>query len=411
MMSKIRKPLRRSLSLPLLTLYGLGTTIGAGVYVLLGKVVQLAGLYAPISFILSCAIAAFSAFTFAELAARFPKSAGEAVYVHEGFNSRRFAILIGLLVVAAGTVSSATIVSGYVGYLREFIDIADWPAILLTLIGLGCIAVWGITQSVTIAAIGTLIEIGGLVLIIWGGQSQLAEVPDRLPELMPPLDADIWLGIVGGGVLAFYAFLGFEDIVNVVEETREPERSLPRAIIATLLITLVLYTLLSVIGVLSLSVETLGESEAPLALLYRETTGASSGFIAAIAIFSVLNGALIQIIMGSRVLYGMGAQGWLPEIFASVGNRTQTPIFATVVIVLAVAVFAIWFPLVGLAQMTSFLALVVFASANAALIRLKHRIGDVGSGFRVPIWVPVVGLCVCSAFALYQIVGFLTEIT
>jgi len=242
MESKTRKPLRRSLSLPLLTLYGLGTTIGAGVYVLLGKVVQSAGMYAPLSFILSCTIAAFRAFTFAELAARFPKSAGEAVYVHEGFNSRCFAILIGLLVVAAGTVSSAIIVSGYVGYLREFIDITDWPPILLTLIGLGCTAVWGITQSVTIAAIGTLIEISGLMLIIWGGQSQLVEVPDRLPELMPPFETDAWLGIVAGGVLAFYAFLGFEDIVNVVEETREPERSLPRAIIATLLITLVLYT-------------------------------------------------------------------------------------------------------------------------------------------------------------------------
>lgn len=188
----------------------------------------------PLSFILSCTIAAFSAFTFAELAARFPKSAGEAVYVHEGINSRRFAILIGLLVVAAGTVSSATIVSEYVGYLLEFIDIIDWPAIRLTLIGLGSIAVWGIKQSVTISAIGTLIEISELLLIIWGGQSQLVELPNRLPELMPPFETDDWLGIVAGGVLAFCAFLGFEDIVNVVEETRKPERILLRAIIATL---------------------------------------------------------------------------------------------------------------------------------------------------------------------------------
>jgi amino acid transporter len=110
---------------------------------------------------------------------------------------------------------------------------------------------------------------------------------------------------------------------------------------------------------------------------YRETTGASSGFIAAIAIFSVLNGALIQIIIGLRVLYGMGAQGWLPEIFVNVGSRTQTP---------------------------------VFASANAVLIRLKRRIGDAGIGFRVPLWVPVVGSSVCSAFALYQIAGFFAEI-
>ncbi|MGB0553003.1 MAG: hypothetical protein ACPGQV_10565 [Alphaproteobacteria bacterium] len=147
-----------------------------------------------------------------------------------------------------------------------------------------------------------------------------------------------------------------------------------------------------------------------MALLYRETKGASSGFIAAIAIFFVLNGALIHIIMGLRVLYGMGAQDWLHEIFTNVGSWTQTAVFATVVIVLAVAVFATWLPLVKLAQMTTFLAFVVFASANAALIRLKGRIGDTGFGFRVPLWVPVVGLCVCSAFALYQIAGFSAEI-
>ena len=110
------------------------------------------------------------------------------------------------------------------------------------------------------------------------------------------------------------------------------------------------------------------------------------------------------------LLYGLGAQGSVPEIFANKGSRTQTLIFSTVVIVLAVAVFATWLPLVKLAQMTTFLAFVVFASANAALIRLKGRIGDTGFGFRVPLWVPVVGLCVCSAFALYQIAGFSAEI-
>ena len=399
--------LRRSLSLPLVTFYGLGTTIGAGIYVLLGEVVQVAGLYAPASFLLSCAIAAFSAFSFAELATRFPKSAGEAVYINEGFESRHFAILIGLMVVMAGAVSSATIVSGSVGYLREFVDIASWPAILVILAGLGLIAIWGITESVTVAAVGTAVEIGGLLMVIWGGQDQLGDLASQLPTLVPPLDGTIWLGIVSGSVLAFYAFLGFEDIVNVVEETRDPERNMPRAIVATLLVTAVLYTLLSVVAVLGLPVAALGESEAPLALLYRETTGASSGLIAGIAIFSILNGALIQMIMGARVLYGMAAQGWLPAVLARVGERTQTPVTATLCIVVIVTVFALWLPLGELARITSLLALLIFTAANLSLLLIKRRLGHVGSGFSIPVWVPAIGMVASISLACYQILGFI----
>ena len=399
--------LRRSLSLPLVTFYGLGTTIGAGIYVLLGEVVQVAGLYAPVSFLLSCAIAAFSAFSFAELATRFPKSAGEAVYINEGFKSRHFAILIGLMVVMAGAVSSATIVSGSVGYLREFVDIASWPAILIILAGLGLIAIWGITESVTVAAVGTAVEIGGLLMVIWGGQDQLGDLASQLPTLVPPLDGTIWLGIVSGSVLAFYAFLGFEDIVNVVEETRDPERNMPRAIVATLLVTAVLYTLLSVVAVLGLPVAALGESEAPLALLYRETTGASSGLIAGIAIFSILNGALIQMIMGARVLYGMAAQGWLPAVLARVGERTQTPVTATLCIVVIVTVFALWLPLGELARITSLLALLIFTAANLSLLLIKRRLGHVGSGFSIPVWVPAIGMVASISLACYQILGFI----
>ncbi len=399
--------LRRSLSLPLVTFYGLGTTIGAGIYVLLGEVVQAAGLYAPVSFLLSCAIAGFSAFSFAELATRFPKSAGEAVYINEGFKSRHFAILIGLMVVMAGAVSSATIVSGSVGYLREFVDIASWPAILVILAGLGLIAIWGITESVTVAAVGTAVEIGGLLMVVWGGQNQLGDLASQLPTLIPPLDGNIWLGIVSGSVLAFYAFLGFEDIVNVVEETRDPERNMPRAIIATLLVTAVLYTLLSVVAVLGLPVAALGESEAPLALLYRETTGASSGLIAGIAIFSILNGALIQMIMGARVLYGMAAQGWLPAVLARVGERTQTPVTATLCIVVIVTVFALWLPLGELARITSLLALLIFTAANLSLLLIKRRLGHVGSGFSIPVWVPAIGMVASISLACYQVLGFI----
>lgn len=398
--------LRRSLSLTLVTLYGLGTTIGAGIYVLLGKVAAQAGPYTPISFLLACLLAALTAFSFAELSTRFPRSAGEAVYILEGFGSRGLAIATGLLVAAAGVVSCATLVAGYVGYLREFVPADEGLAIGLTLVGLGLVALWGITESVAVAAVGTLVEVVGLLLVIGGGGLHLEDVGARLPMLLPPAEGQVWLGIVAGSVLAFYAFLGFEDMVNIVEETRDPARTMPRAIVATLLVTTVLYVLLSVVAVLAVPPERLAGSEAPLAVLFRETTGVSAHLIAAIAVFSVINGALIQIIKTSRVLYGMARQGWLPARLATVGRRTRTPWVATSTMVSMVGIFALWLPVLQLAQLTSFIVLITFAAVNFGLVRIRRRLGVPAAGFQVPTWVPILGSVACGLLALFQLGAF-----
>src|SRR4030067_3016 len=158
--------LKRSLSLWLITFYGLGTILGAGIYVLIGKVAANAGLYAPVSFLVAALLAGFSAFSSAEPSARFPDSAGEAVYVEEGLHLRGLSILVGGLIILTGIVSAATIANGFVGYLHVFVTIPDSLALSAVVLGLGALAAWGIRESVLAATAITLIEVGGLLFIL-----------------------------------------------------------------------------------------------------------------------------------------------------------------------------------------------------------------------------------------------------
>jgi len=395
--------LKRSLSLVHITLYGLGTILGAGIYVLVGKVAGLAGLYAPISFILAAALAALTGLSYAELSARFPKSAGEAVYVQEGLGVRALSKLVGGLIILAGVVSSATIAKGFVGYLQVFLAVPDWMAISLLILILGGLAAWGISESVLAASIITVAEVGGLLLILFVAGDHLAELPARLPELIPTADSNIWLGIVLGSFLAFYAFIGFEDIVNVAEEVKNPKRNLPLAIIISIVVSSGLYILVALVAVMSLPLDELSQSRAPLALIYERATGAEPWLISLISIFAVVNGALIQIIMATRVLYGMSREGWLHSAFGEVHAGTQTPLLSTAVSTVSVLVLALWLPLVTLANLTSFVVLIVFALINLSLVRIKRREPAAAEIRQYPIWIPMAGFLSTLGFVLFQL--------
>lgn len=396
--------LKRSLSLTLLTLYGLGTTIGAGIYALIGKVAASAGLYAPVSFLVAALLAGFSAFSFAELSARFPASAGEARYVQEGLRWRPLSLIVGLMVVAAGLVSSATLANGFAGYLYEITGVVPAWSLAGFVIVLGLLAAWGIGESALAAALITLIEAGGLLAVIWVGRDTLIAPPAHLGAVAPPFETGVWIGIFGGTFLAFFAFIGFEDMVNVAEEVRDVSRTLPRAIIATLVLTFVLYVAVTLVAVRSLPIEELAASEAPLALVYERAGGDAALFIGLVAIAATANGALIQMIMASRVLYGLAVQGQLPAVLARVHPRTRTPLIATGLVVAAILLLAEGFDLGGLAETTSLITLTIFALVNLALWRLKRRAPDTAwrrAGFlTVPLWVPVIGFVVSVAFAL-----------
>lgn len=382
----------------MLALYGLGTTIGAGIYALIGEVAAVAGMFAPVSFFIAAIMAGLTAFSFAELGSRFPRSAGEAHYLHIAFGARALSLFVGLMVVFAGVVSSAAIVNAFVGYLHEFIDTPRTVAIIGIVALLGIIAAWGIAESVMAAGIITLIEIGGLMLIIWAGSGDLHRLPEAMPEMIPTGSDLVSGGIMAGAVLAFFAFIGFEDMVNVAEETKNPSRTLPLAIIVTLIATTLIYLAISIIAVLAVPLQELVSHEAPLALIYERSTGKPAHVLSTIGIIAVLNGALVQVIMASRVLYGLGGQGLLPRFLANVNSRTHTPLIATCMVVGVILVLALGFGLAGLAETTSLITLTIFALVNGALIRIRLRDGKPDEGVCYPLAVPILGLLVSLGF-------------
>ncbi|MCW8919814.1 MAG: amino acid permease [Gammaproteobacteria bacterium] len=395
--------LKRAFSLPLLTFYGLGTILGAGIYVLIGEVAGSAGMAAPLAFLLAAVLATFSALSYAELSARFPISAGEAIYAQQAFGHVGLSRLLGLLIVTIGVVSSATLVRGFVGYFQLYVPLADWLIIVLLVVLLGALAIKGIMESAWVAAATTLVEVAGLLLILLVAGERLAELPARLPELLPGASGVTALGIVAGAFVAFYAFVGFEDMVNVAEEVREPARTLPRAIVLSLVITTVLYLLVATVAVLTVSPAQLAASGAPLALVYAEATGREPHFIASIGLAAVINGALIQIIMASRVLYGMARQGWLPALLGEVHATTRTPLVTTLALATLILLAALWLPLITLAEVTSLITLGVFAMVNLSLWRIKGKEPLVAGVPLFPRWLPLCGFLFSLLFILFQL--------
>ncbi len=393
--------LKRSVTLPWLTFYGLGNILGAGIYVLVGKIAGVAGLHAPVAFLISSGLVVFTALSYAELSARYPLSTGEAVYIQQGFRFAPLSAFIGLSVTLIGIVSAATITRGAVGYLAEFVVLPE-PMVIVLIIGLmGGLAIWGIDAAVKTASLFTLIEILGLLIVIWVGKGALLDVPARWSELLPSNQEGVWAGILLGALLAFFAFIGFEDMVNIAEEVKEPQVTMPRAILLALLITVVLYITVTLVAVMNVAPQRLSASDAPLALIYRETTGDEPLFIAGISLFAVVNGVLIQIIMASRILYGMAAQGWGPGLFARVSPRTQTPVVSTLLVISLVMLFAFWLPLVMLAKIASFIVLVNFCLINLALWRIKGRTPEPERV--IPFYIPVIGFMASVLFLGYSL--------
>ena len=386
--------LKRSLSLPLVTFYGLGTILGAGIYVLLGSVSARAGYFLPISFLVAALIAGFTAFSYAELVARLPRSGGEAVYVDAAFRRRWLTLTIGYASVTVGIISAATIASGFAGYLQLFFILNPHLTITAVVLGLGTVAAIGMRVSAWAATVMTLIEIGGLVLIVvLAGRSFVYADAFDYQQFIPREFGD-WRGIGAGAFLAFYAFLGFEDMVNVAEEVRDPSRNLPRAIIIALVVSTLLYLLVGIAAVASVPIATLSTSAAPLSTV-ASAHGLSPEFIGIIALVAITNGALIQIIKSARILYGMANLGNAPTAFGRVAARTNTPLLATITVTVLVLSFALSLGTLELASLTSLVTLVIFVAVNAALWKLK-RSGLVPSGFvSYPVVVPVIGVMLC----------------
>ncbi len=387
--------LKRRIGLPLLTAYGVGVMVGAGIYVLIGAVAADAGIWAPIGFLMAGLIAAPTALAYSEFATRIPEAAGEAAFVGAGFNSQALAVFVGLAIVAAGTVSAGAVLRGGVGYLSNILAVDQMLAIVLVGGGLVGVAIFGVLESLALAALFTVIELFGLGLVVWAGFSATPS-----PDWIEP-GAVVLPGLGAAAVLAFFAFIGFEDIVNMAEEVRDPERTLPRAILLSLLITTVIYALVSLAAVRAVPIDQLAGSNSPLALVWAATRSGDGAILSLIAVFAALNGVLAQVVMASRVLFGLGKRTMALAIFHHAHPRLGTPVLATLLIGTFVIASSLLLPLATLAEITSTILLSVFVLVNAALVLVKRRAPE--AQFRVPTAVPFVGLTLALAALIFSL--------
>lgn len=386
----------------MLTLYGLGTIVGAGIYVLVGEIAGHAGIFAPFSFLVAAIVATFTGFTYGELAARLPFSGGEAVYANKAFQRRWLSAITGWAVVLTGIVSAAALINGFIGYFLVFVKLPEWWIATFLILALGGIAAWGIKQSAWFAAIMTVLSVSGLIWVLAVAFSSVEISGIEFGALVPPADWAAWSGIFIGGFLAFYAFVGFEDMVNVAEEVHRPEQTIPRAILSALIISTLLYALVALAAVLTLPIDELKNSRAPLVDMMAMHGERAANGIAILSLMSVVNGALVQIIMASRVLYGMARHEMAPRRFGQVNPTTRTPVRSTGVIVLAVLVLTLWLPVGTLAQITSLVVLLVFAVMHLTLLRLK-RMDPMPDGVAVinPAW-SMIGLVLTLTLIVFR---------
>ena len=387
--------LRRVLTFWPLVLYGLGVIVGAGIYVAIGAVIGRAGMAAPVSFLLAGIASGCTGLCYAELAGRYPEASGGVAYVAHGFGSRRLALFTGAAITLAVAVGAASIARGVVDYLSVLLPLPGPLLAGLVVAVFTAVAIAGVRESVGLAAVMTVIEIAGLLAATIAG---LLAAPRLHLSGLVPTDLAGWQGALAGAFIAFFAFIGFETLANLAEETRDPRRTVPRGILGAVALSVVLYVAVASAAVLAGRTE-----ETPLLGLF---TGTHATMFALVGFIAVGNGVLVQIVMLARLFYGMGRDGQLPALFALVHPRTQTPAAATLLAGAIVLVTAVAVPFGHLLVVTNVVTLGVFILVDLALWRAKRRGPAPPDGFTVPDWVPplaaLLAVALLAAEALVQ---------
>jgi len=387
--------LKRTLGLFEVTFYGIGIILGAGIYALIGQGAGLAGNAVWAAFAIGAVIAAFTGLSYAELSSMFPKAGGEYVFAEKAFN-RRLAFLVGWLITAGGVIAVAAVSLGFGSYFSALFNTPIIPVAIGLIIALSLLCVWGIKQSAIADIIATFIEIGGLIAIIICGLKYMGHV--NYVQL-PPLG---FAGILSATALIFFAYLGFEDIVRLSEETKNPTKIIPKALLYALIITTVLYIAAAAAAVSVVGWQALSQSGAPLALVAQTAFGEKAfWFLSITALCATFTTVLGLLIATSRMLYGMAEDDGLPKIFHRVHERFQTPCFA----ILLTALISIAFVLVGkieiVASLTDFALFITFILINMSLLWLRHKMPRVRRPFRTYAPLAALGIFASAAMLLY----------
>ena len=370
-------PLRRELGLFEVTLSGIGIILGAGIYALIGRGAGLAGNALWLSYLIAAIIAVFTGLSYAELSSMYPKAGAEYEYVKGAFG-RRTAFIIGWLIILSGVIGASTVALGFAGYATALTGIPHTLFAIGLVAALSILLLAGIRFTAWFAIIFTLVEAAGLVLIILVGIPFLGTV-DYLE--MP----SGFSGVLSAASLIFFAYIGFEEVVKLAEETRDPRRNIPRGLIIAMAVSIILYILVSVSAVSVVGWEGLAASEAPFAAVAgRALGGTASLLLSGIALFATANTVLLMLLAASRITYGMADAGDLPSLLGGVHENLGTPVRAT----LAMGFIAALITLVGdigfVAELTNFTLFLTFSVINASVIILRIRRPRVHRPFSVP---------------------------
>ncbi len=369
--------LRRELGPVAVTLSGVGIILGAGIYALLGEATGLAGNAVWLTFAVSALVAGFTALSYAELSSMYPRASAEYEYVSSAIG-RKVAFVVGWLIILSGIFGVATVSLGFAGYFSDLANAPLLPSAVGIILVLSAILLYGIRETAWVAIVLTLIEAGGIVMIILIGLPHLGSVD----YLEMPLGL---AGVFQASALVFFAYMGFEEMVKLSEEARDPVRTVPRALILALAVTTILYILVSLAAVSVVGWEQLAASRAPFAdVAYIALGEVAFTVIGVIALFATANTALMMLLAASRITYGMAESFSLPPVLARVHPRTRTPWVAVLAIMLAAIIFVFAGEIAFVANVTNFMLFLTFVVINAAVILLRLRVPDEPRPFRVP---------------------------
>jgi len=381
--------LKRTLTLFEATIYGVGIILGAGIYALIGEAAGSAGNALWLSFVIGAAISALTGLSYAELSAMYPKAAGEYVYVKKAYASKFLAFMIGWLLIFTGVLSAATVALGFSGYFNKIIVPSEKvsearlivvAAILIVILSI--VNFRGIKESSNMNVIFTAVEMIGLVLIIF-----LAFVGGSIGRVNYLEMPNGFGGIVAAAILVFFAYIGFEDIVNIAEETKSPKKFIPRAIVLAIIVTTLLYILVSISTVSLADWDTLGEVENPLAFAASKSfLGDNAELVMSfIALFATTNTVLIILVVTSRMIYGIARDRALPHFLSHIHYKRRTPYFAVIAIMILSIAFLFLGEIKTIASITSLGAFVTFAAVNLSLVWLRYTKPHLHRPFKVPL--------------------------
>ncbi|MCE7886719.1 MAG: amino acid permease [Alphaproteobacteria bacterium PRO2] len=392
--------LKRSLNLTQLIFYGAGSMIGAGIYSVIGAAAGEAGNHLWLSFLLAGFAAFLTVLSYAELASALPKAGAEYQFLKKAFPSFRMAsFMAGYLIVLNAAATSATVALAFAGYLNVFIEAPTLLTAFLLLTACTAVNVSGIRQSTWVSIILICIEIAGLLLIIAAGLSA-GEITKSFES------APAWSNateILSATALIFFIYIGFEDVANLSEESKDSKRNIPRALLTSVILTSVVYILVA-LSVMALSTpEALAGSDSPLTLAAGTAAPWMGQALAVAALFATSSTALISLISISRMLFGMARDGDMPSLLSRTHSNRKTPWVAALTLFGVACLFLPLGEVKTVASVSSFGVLIVFIGVHAAMIALRYREPDLKRSFHVPFaagrlpLIPVLGILITLA--------------